>query len=185
MFWPVMGTAMRLIQAMGLHRDGSRWGLTGMALDERRCGSHLAVPIWFLPLECRRLFFEWYADDAFQVRFCCPSHRMALTHPHDSLCASADRQRPLLMRTRPKLKRRRYAIPLRHIDVEHPEPPEDSPSKVADEPEAAFNNIRYRLCSLLNRSVMTREQEAGLTACQHQRRGLRCPGARLFDDRRP
>ncbi|KAF7316142.1 Zn(2)-C6 fungal-type domain-containing protein [Mycena indigotica] len=34
--WQLLGMAMRSIQAQGCHRDGSRWGLPGPELEERR-----------------------------------------------------------------------------------------------------------------------------------------------------
>lgn len=34
--WPLWGLAMRIIQAMGLHRDGQRWDLPVAAVEERR-----------------------------------------------------------------------------------------------------------------------------------------------------
>ncbi|MBW0507683.1 hypothetical protein O181_047398 [Austropuccinia psidii MF-1] len=40
MYWPVLGTAMRLCQSMGLHRDGSNWGLELTELDVRRRTFH-------------------------------------------------------------------------------------------------------------------------------------------------
>ncbi|WAR60197.1 hypothetical protein PtB15_9B134 [Puccinia triticina] len=39
-FWPVLGTAMRLCQSMGLHRDGSNWGLQSSELESRRRTFH-------------------------------------------------------------------------------------------------------------------------------------------------
>ncbi|PLW13125.1 hypothetical protein PCANC_16228 [Puccinia coronata f. sp. avenae] len=39
-FWPVLGTAMRLCQSMGLHRDGSNWGLHSSELESRRRTFH-------------------------------------------------------------------------------------------------------------------------------------------------
>lgn len=34
--WPLWGLNMRLIQAMGLHRDGERWGLSAEVSEIRR-----------------------------------------------------------------------------------------------------------------------------------------------------
>jgi len=39
-FWPILGTAMRLCQSMGLHRDGSNWGLQSSELESRRRTFH-------------------------------------------------------------------------------------------------------------------------------------------------
>lgn len=39
-YWPVLGTAMRLCQSMGLHRDGSNWGLASSELESRRRTFH-------------------------------------------------------------------------------------------------------------------------------------------------
>ncbi|KAH9810851.1 fungal-specific transcription factor domain-containing protein [Melampsora americana] len=39
-FWPILGIAMRLCQSMGLHRDGSNWGLESSELDQRRRTFH-------------------------------------------------------------------------------------------------------------------------------------------------
>ncbi|CAH7677366.1 fungal-specific transcription factor domain-domain-containing protein [Phakopsora pachyrhizi] len=35
-FWPIIGIALRLCQSMGLHRDGSYWGLEAPELESRR-----------------------------------------------------------------------------------------------------------------------------------------------------
>ncbi|KAK4702072.1 hypothetical protein P7C70_g4153, partial [Phenoliferia sp. Uapishka_3] len=35
-FFPILGAALRMLQTMGLHRDGTKWGLTGPELDRRR-----------------------------------------------------------------------------------------------------------------------------------------------------
>ncbi|KAE8540859.1 hypothetical protein D1P53_002211 [Cryptococcus gattii VGV] len=48
--WPLFGLAMRIIQAMGLHRDGQRWGLPEHIIEERR-----------------RVFWESYSADIFQA----------------------------------------------------------------------------------------------------------------------
>lgn len=34
--WPLWGLAMRIAQAMGLHRDGETWGLPPEVTEERR-----------------------------------------------------------------------------------------------------------------------------------------------------
>ena len=34
--WPLWGLNMRLVVAMGLHRDGFRWGLSPQVMQERR-----------------------------------------------------------------------------------------------------------------------------------------------------
>ncbi|UOH84813.1 hypothetical protein LQV05_001627 [Cryptococcus neoformans] len=48
--WPFWGLAMRLIQGMGLHRDGARWNLTPEIVEERR-----------------RVFWESHAADVLQA----------------------------------------------------------------------------------------------------------------------
>lgn len=48
--WPLWGLAMRIIQAMGLHRDPSRWNLEPHVVEERR-----------------RVFWECHAADIFQA----------------------------------------------------------------------------------------------------------------------
>ncbi|WVR05530.1 hypothetical protein IAU60_002548 [Kwoniella sp. DSM 27419] len=48
--WPLWGLATRLIQAMGLHRDGARWNLTEEVVEERR-----------------RVMWESYSADIFQA----------------------------------------------------------------------------------------------------------------------
>ncbi|KIR32977.1 hypothetical protein I352_04916 [Cryptococcus deuterogattii MMRL2647] len=48
--WPLSGLAMRIIQAMGLHRDGQRWDLPDHIIEERR-----------------RIFWESYSADIFQA----------------------------------------------------------------------------------------------------------------------
>ncbi|OWZ37418.1 hypothetical protein C347_00109 [Cryptococcus neoformans AD2-60a] len=48
--WPLWGLAMRLIQGMGLHRDGARWNLTPEIVEERR-----------------RVFWESHAADVLQA----------------------------------------------------------------------------------------------------------------------
>ncbi|KAL8290374.1 hypothetical protein RQP46_002632 [Phenoliferia psychrophenolica] len=35
-FFPILGAALRMLQTMGLHRDGTKWGLSGPELDRRR-----------------------------------------------------------------------------------------------------------------------------------------------------
>ncbi len=47
--WPVWGIATRIMQAMGLHRDGERWNLSPQELDDRR-----------------RIFWECHTTDVFQ-----------------------------------------------------------------------------------------------------------------------
>ncbi|GMK58988.1 hypothetical protein CspeluHIS016_0700030 [Cutaneotrichosporon spelunceum] len=54
--WPLWGMAMRLAQAMGLHRDGESWGLPPEVIEERR-----------------HVFWESNAADIFQANnFCRP-----------------------------------------------------------------------------------------------------------------
>lgn len=48
-YWPLLGVQMRIIQAMGLHRDGGRWGFDARQLNERR-----------------RTFWECHTIDVFQ-----------------------------------------------------------------------------------------------------------------------
>ena len=48
-YWPLLGIKMRIIQAMGLHRDGERWGFSQKLLNERR-----------------RTFWESHTIDVFQ-----------------------------------------------------------------------------------------------------------------------
>ncbi|OCF30850.1 hypothetical protein I317_05061 [Kwoniella heveanensis CBS 569] len=48
--WPLWGMAMRLSQAMGLHRDGARWNLSPEVVEERR-----------------RVFWESFSVDIFQA----------------------------------------------------------------------------------------------------------------------
>ncbi|TIA79246.1 hypothetical protein E3P89_03431 [Wallemia ichthyophaga] len=48
-YWPLLGVQMRIIQAMGLHRDGARWGFDQRQLNERR-----------------RTFWESHTIDVFQ-----------------------------------------------------------------------------------------------------------------------
>jgi hypothetical protein len=49
-FLPLTISVMRLIQAMGIHRDGACWNLPRDAREERR-----------------RLFWETYSEDIFQA----------------------------------------------------------------------------------------------------------------------
>ncbi|WWC94362.1 hypothetical protein V866_001204 [Kwoniella sp. B9012] len=48
--WPLWGLAMRIIQAMGLHRDGERWNLSSDVVEMRR-----------------RLFWECHSADVLQA----------------------------------------------------------------------------------------------------------------------
>jgi hypothetical protein len=48
--WPLWGLAMRIMQAMGLHRDGQRWNLTPELVEERR-----------------RIFWETHSAEIFQA----------------------------------------------------------------------------------------------------------------------
>ncbi|AFR95359.2 hypothetical protein C343_03455 [Cryptococcus neoformans C23] len=48
--WPLWGLSMRLIQAMGLHRDGARWNLEPDLVEQRR-----------------RVFWECHSADIFQA----------------------------------------------------------------------------------------------------------------------
>nr|XP_019051366.1 hypothetical protein I302_01815 [Kwoniella bestiolae CBS 10118]OCF30296.1 hypothetical protein I302_01815 [Kwoniella bestiolae CBS 10118] len=48
--WPLWGLTMRLIQAMGMHRDGARWNLPQEVVEERR-----------------KVFWECNAADTFQA----------------------------------------------------------------------------------------------------------------------
>lgn len=34
--WPLLGMAAKMLVGMGMHRDGSQWGLSGSELDRRR-----------------------------------------------------------------------------------------------------------------------------------------------------
>jgi hypothetical protein len=55
---------MRLIQAMGLHRDGAKWNLPEAVVAERRLVSWCYEG---LPDAYRRVFWESMAADVFQV----------------------------------------------------------------------------------------------------------------------
>ncbi|KAJ8113234.1 hypothetical protein OPT61_g4591 [Boeremia exigua] len=61
--WPVWGLVMRLIQAMGMHRDGARWNLPDDVVEERR-----------------KVFWECNAADVFQAH--CFSRPSAVNPEH-------------------------------------------------------------------------------------------------------
>ncbi|OCF42823.1 hypothetical protein I317_03300 [Kwoniella heveanensis CBS 569] len=61
--WPLWGLAMRLIESMGLHRDGARWELPSEIVEDRR-----------------RLFWEAYCIDVFQAN--CFSRPSAIQRRH-------------------------------------------------------------------------------------------------------
>ncbi|KAJ4987063.1 transcriptional regulatory protein C1F7.11c 2 [Stagonosporopsis vannaccii] len=61
--WPVWGLVMRLIQAMGMHRDGARWNLPQDVVEERR-----------------KVFWECNAADVFQAH--CFSRPSAVNPEH-------------------------------------------------------------------------------------------------------
>ncbi|WVQ69660.1 uncharacterized protein L199_007880 [Kwoniella botswanensis] len=71
--WPLWGLAMRLIQSMGLHRDGERWNLPPDIVEDRR-----------------RLFWEAYCIDVFQAN--CFSRPSAIQRRHvDTLFPREDK----------------------------------------------------------------------------------------------
>ncbi|WVF67474.1 hypothetical protein IAT40_002230 [Kwoniella sp. CBS 6097] len=58
--WQIRGIASRIMTAMGLHRDGAKWGLTNKELHDRR-----------------RVFWEAHSSEIFMVSpygICCPIH---------------------------------------------------------------------------------------------------------------
>ncbi|WWC98837.1 hypothetical protein V866_005730 [Kwoniella sp. B9012] len=61
--WPLWGLTMRLIQAMGMHRDGARWNLPQEVVEERR-----------------KVFWECNAADTFQAH--CFSRPCAINPEH-------------------------------------------------------------------------------------------------------
>ncbi|OQV06667.1 Fungal specific transcription factor domain-containing protein [Cladophialophora immunda] len=61
--WPLWGLVMRLIQAMGMHRDGARWNLPEDVVEERR-----------------KVFWECNAADTFQAH--CFSRPCAINPEH-------------------------------------------------------------------------------------------------------
>ncbi|KAM5344358.1 hypothetical protein ACJ41O_012895 [Fusarium nematophilum] len=71
--WPLWGLVMRLIQAMGMHRDGDRWNLPQDVVEERR-----------------KVFWECNAADIFQAH--CFSRPSAINPEH---CDTAFPSEPL------------------------------------------------------------------------------------------
>ncbi|CAH0022329.1 unnamed protein product [Clonostachys rhizophaga] len=61
--WPIWGLVMRLVQAMGMHRDGNRWNLPHDVAEERR-----------------KVFWECNAADVFQAH--CFSRPSAINPEH-------------------------------------------------------------------------------------------------------
>ncbi|KAI0886892.1 fungal-specific transcription factor domain-containing protein [Annulohypoxylon maeteangense] len=61
--WPLWGLVMRLIQAMGMHRDGDRWNLSRDVAEERR-----------------KVFWECHSADIFQAH--CFSRPSAINPDH-------------------------------------------------------------------------------------------------------
>ncbi|RAK77690.1 uncharacterized protein BO72DRAFT_477267 [Aspergillus fijiensis CBS 313.89] len=61
--WPLWGLVMRLVQAMGMHRDGARWNLPPDVIEERR-----------------KVFWELNAADTFQAH--CFSRPCAMNPEH-------------------------------------------------------------------------------------------------------
>ncbi|KAF4556666.1 Fungal specific transcription factor domain-containing protein 57 [Elsinoe fawcettii] len=61
--WPLWGLVMRLMQAMGMHRDGARWNLPDDIVEERR-----------------KVFWECHAADIFQAH--CFSRPCAINPEH-------------------------------------------------------------------------------------------------------
>ncbi|KAH7082385.1 fungal-specific transcription factor domain-containing protein [Paraphoma chrysanthemicola] len=74
--WPLWGLVMRLAQAMGMHRDGSRWNLPQDVIEERR-----------------KVFWECNAADVFQAH--CFSRPCAINPDH---CDTQFPSEPLNMR---------------------------------------------------------------------------------------
>ncbi|KAA8642659.1 Zn(II)2Cys6 transcription factor [Aspergillus tanneri] len=72
--WPLWGLVMRLIQAMGMHRDGARWNLPQDVVEERR-----------------KVFWECNAADTFQAH--CFSRPCAINPEH---CDVAFPSEPLI-----------------------------------------------------------------------------------------
>lgn len=71
--WPLWGLVMRLVQAMGMHRDGARWSLPQDVVEERR-----------------KVFWECNAADTFQAH--CFSRPCAINPEH---CDTAFPSEPL------------------------------------------------------------------------------------------
>ncbi|KAL4893492.1 hypothetical protein BDV59DRAFT_207607 [Aspergillus ambiguus] len=69
--WPLWGLVMRLIQAMGMHRDGTRWNLPEDVVEERR-----------------KVFWECNAADIFQAH--CFSRPCAINPEHCDVAFPSD-----------------------------------------------------------------------------------------------
>ncbi|WWC65511.1 uncharacterized protein I303_108129 [Kwoniella dejecticola CBS 10117] len=69
--WPLWGMAMRLSQAMGLHRDGARWNLPAEVVEERR-----------------RVFWESYSSDIFQANCFSRPYSISLDYVDTALPAN-------------------------------------------------------------------------------------------------
>ncbi|WRT65255.1 uncharacterized protein IL334_002198 [Kwoniella shivajii] len=68
--WPLWGLAMRIIVAMGLHRDGARWNLPADVVEERRQVFWAAYAIEILQANCfsrPTSLAPQYIDTAFPV----------------------------------------------------------------------------------------------------------------------
>ena len=71
-YFPLLGMAMRMIVTMGLHRDASKWGMTGEEADRRRLLFHELLTLdRFQSLVTGELSFRWreiVADVELDVR---------------------------------------------------------------------------------------------------------------------
>ncbi|KAJ8094989.1 hypothetical protein PM082_010206 [Marasmius tenuissimus] len=75
--WQILGMVSRSLQAQGLHRDGSRWGLSPCELEERR-----------------RVFWETYTFDRMQSFALGRPYSLAGTHHDCEMPATSDHSLP-------------------------------------------------------------------------------------------
>ncbi|KAL1865142.1 hypothetical protein VTK73DRAFT_5467 [Phialemonium thermophilum] len=93
--WPLFGLMMRLIQAMGMHRDGTRWSLPEDVVEERR-----------------KVFWECHAGDIFQAH--CFSRPCAINPEH---CDTSFPAEPLNLKGEKSYSRLRFELSLLSSEI--------------------------------------------------------------------
>ncbi|SCV72214.1 BQ2448_4908 [Microbotryum intermedium] len=80
-FFPLLGMALRMLVAMGLHRDGSQWGMAGTELDKRR---------WVIPVWTSMTFYELITLERMQAFISGRPYMMSPNHFDTKFPSSAE-----------------------------------------------------------------------------------------------
>ncbi|RAK88204.1 hypothetical protein BO79DRAFT_237884 [Aspergillus costaricaensis CBS 115574] len=115
--WPLWGLVMRLVQAMGMHRDGARWNLSQDVIEERR-----------------KVFWELNAADTFQAH--CFSRPCAINPEHCDVEFPAE---PLHVSQEKSYSRLRFELSQLSSEILH------MAMKVRKPPYSAVTDLDIRL----------------------------------------